>query len=48
MEGEKVKLPDHGLEEGAPAGEIRSIELEGDGDMGLDVDGAERADGGRC
>jgi hypothetical protein len=29
-EGEDSKLPDHGLEEGATAGEVRPIELNGD------------------
>jgi hypothetical protein len=47
-EGEEPKLPDHGLEEGVPAGEVWPVELEGDRHVGLGVDHAEWIDDGWC
>jgi hypothetical protein len=46
-EGKEPKLPDHGLEESAPAGEVWPVQIEGDQHMCLDVDRAEGVDDGR-
>jgi hypothetical protein len=42
--GKKSKLPHHGPEEGAPAGEIRAGEFQGDRHVGFDVDGGKRVE----
>jgi hypothetical protein len=42
--GKKSELPYHGPEEGAPTGEIRAGEFQGDRHMGFDVDGGERVE----
>jgi hypothetical protein len=46
-EGKEPKLPDHGFEESAPAGEVRSVQFEGDRHVHLDIDRAEGIDDGR-
>jgi hypothetical protein len=44
--GKKSKLPYHGLEEGAPMGEIQAGEFQGDRHVGFDVDGGEQVEDG--
>jgi hypothetical protein len=46
-EGYEPKLPDHGLEEGGPLGEVRPVKFEGDRHVRLDVDRAEGIEDGR-
>jgi hypothetical protein len=46
-EGKEPKLSEHGLEEGAPAGEVRPVQLKGERYVRLDVDRAEGVDDGR-